>query len=89
MNPITFLFSIAQQFSPMEDVEFHKNKTKGNEWFMSIMTDEKEPTNKYLAMLKKHGNEWYTALILSLLYIYAMKYLTEFMSTKKTDHDEY
>jgi hypothetical protein len=87
MNLIQFLFELVRQFAPIDDNQFLKLKSQGNAWLDRIISEDQE--NKYLGYVKTYANEWYTQLGFGILYIIAVKWLTDALHTKNNEQDEY
>lgn len=76
MNPLGFIFSVQERFVPMEAVERESMKLDGNKWWQSINQD----SHPMLQKLKEHGETWYVRLALSSLFIFAVRWVHDYLN---------
>ena len=84
MNPLGFLFSVQERFVPMETVERENMKKDGNKWWESINED----SHPLLQKLKAHGETWYVRLALSTAFIFAVRWVHDYLDPTAGDDDD-
>jgi len=84
MNPLGFLFSVQERFVPMETTERESMKLDGNKWWQSI----NENSAPFLQKAKQHGEQWYVRLALSTLFIFAVRWVHDYLNPIGDDEDD-
>ena len=86
MNIIEFIFKLLASFVPVDSVKLAQVEKEGLDWFAEV--DAKPTDNKILLEVKKHHNAWYTKTALAILFIFATRWIHDFMTLKEEEGDE-
>lgn len=85
MNPIDFIFMLIKKFVPIKEAEFASMKMEADAWHMKATNGEEEPTNPVMKAYKEHTTKWYVKLGLSVLWLFAVKAVADFMTETKDE----
>jgi hypothetical protein len=78
MNFIEFLFKLIRQFVPLDERKEIRLQNEATEWYNSQL--EEESKNPLAKVIQSHGEKWYIQTGLAVLYIFAVRWVAEFMS---------
>lgn len=90
MEAPELLLAIAEHFSPVEDGDMAKLKHEIRQDWKDVIIDEKHEGYKggWKATLKKHTQDPWIRLGLSLLYIPSIRWISDWMHPKEDDEDD-
>lgn len=66
--------------------QFARLEADGLQWYKNAGTNEDDPA--FLKLLKEKGELWYVQVGLAILYIFANKWVLDFMQADGTDEEE-
>jgi hypothetical protein len=98
MNIIEFLLALIQGNVPLKESRFRDIEAKANAWQRleieckkedgSIDKDKlQEQKNPIVKFLRQYGEQWYTQLGLAVLFIWATRWVNDFMHPSIEDKD--
>jgi hypothetical protein len=79
MNPLEFLFALIENYVPITPGRFTAIKSQATSWYEDKNTAE---TNRIAAWVKGQGDKWGVQLCLAVLFIFAMRWIHDFMNPK-------
>lgn len=87
MNIIEFLFKLLAQFVPMDERKEIRLKGEAQEWYLSRLEEDKN--DALSKAIKEHCEKWYFQTGMAVLYIFAIRWIAEFMSgSDRMNEDE-
>jgi len=84
MNPLEFVFELISKYVPVSTGRLLGIKKQAEEWYTSPGVEQ----NKVANWVKTKGEEWYVQLGLCVLFIFAMRWVNDFMSGTHEKTDE-
>tara|TARA_Y100000813_G_C24143996_1_gene343839 strand:- start:1270 stop:1539 length:270 start_codon:yes stop_codon:yes gene_type:complete len=87
MKPIEFIFELLKNFVPIQPSRIEGLKKEGQDWYAKNV-DEADNPKGLMKPLKQHADEWYSQLGLGVLYIFAFRWLSNFMNGSSEDDYE-
>lgn len=81
MNPLEFLFTLVKQYAPVNEGRWIVLKGKAEEWYGS----KEMEVHPLGAKVKEYGEKWPVQLGLAVLFIFAMRWVHDFMSPDRGD----
>jgi hypothetical protein len=84
MNIIEFLFKLVEQFVPMDPTRIRQLEEQGKTWYKSIESKE-TPDNQIEEYVIKYGSEWWFSLGLAILFIFAHRWIYDYMNPVQDD----
>lgn len=81
MNIIQFIFTLVSKFVPIPSKDYAEMLNDADNWYRSIRHYDKDnpETNQALNKIKVHAESWYVKLGLAILFIFAVRWVAEFM----------
>lgn len=93
MNIIEFIFRLIQNFVPVQTARFNQMEQDGLKWYKDLQSDELPNMPVFMkpvaGYLKEHGDQWYTGVFLAVGYIFASRWLYEFMNPNQDTEDNF
>jgi hypothetical protein len=86
MNIIQFLFALIKAHVLIPDSQLSRLELDGEKWYKHAGTSDDDP--KMLVLLKEKGELWYVQVGLAILFIFANKWVSDFMSAEDTYEEE-
>lgn len=92
MNILKFLFALIERFVPIETVEMDRMKLEAKTDWDNInlekpLSEQKGLFNKITYKAKELDKNWQVRLFLSVLFIFAVRWVTEYMNPKDNPQD--
>lgn len=84
MNPLEFLFMLLQKYASVSPQRLTVLEQQAKEWYGSKTAEE----NRIAKWIKEKGELWYIQLGLSVLFIFAVRWVHDFMNPTPERHDE-
>lgn len=92
MNIIQLLFRLLQDHAHFEGDDYAKLKSKGENWYKDIRTDEEEDneTHPILKKVKKILESWYMQTLNAVLFIYLSRKIWDYLNPQQDvyEHQE-
>lgn len=93
MNIIEFIYKLLEQFIPIPATRITQLRGDAEIWYKGLneAPEEEGKTtwySKYLTQLKKHGETWYFQTALALFFIFAVRWVHDFMNPNMDDSDD-
>tara|TARA_Y100000588_G_C14174044_1_gene890505 strand:- start:872 stop:1129 length:258 start_codon:yes stop_codon:yes gene_type:complete len=79
MSPIEFIFALLERFVPISPTKIEQLNAEGKDWWKKMVDQNENPTG-LLVPIKKHSNEWYVQSGLAVLFIFAVKSVSNWMN---------
>lgn len=86
MNLIQFLFGLLQAHVLIPAGQFAQLEAEGSRWYKSAGTNDEDP--EFLKLGKKYADQWYVQVALAILFIFANKWVSDFMSADAFEEEE-
>lgn len=90
MNIIQFIFALVSRFVPIDNKSYSDMLNDADNWYKSILHYDKDKpeTDNTINKLKAKSEQWYVKLGFAVLFIFAVRWVAEFMAnTSKPDDD--
>jgi hypothetical protein len=85
MKPLAFLFALLLRFVPMETVESETMKADAQAWWDAIKPGD---SPDLLVKLKEHGSTWYVRAGLAALFIFATRWIYDYLNPVDGEEEE-
>lgn len=79
MNPIEFIFELLKNFVPIQSSKIAGLQKDGEDWYKANVEQAENPKG-ILKPVKQYANEWYIQLALATLYVFAFRWMNNFMN---------
>lgn len=87
MNLIQLIFELLKSFVPMNETKRASLQIQGEEWYKDLDANP-ETSNRFLVMLKSHGEKWFVQVGFAVSYIFLSKYIHDFLNPSQEDEDD-
>lgn len=94
MDFIEFLFNIIKNFVPISDTRIKQLQSEASNWYFELKEKVGEempqnPIGKFKYYLKQYGEHWGTQTGLAVLFIFANRWIHDFMNPKENLDDRF
>lgn len=90
MKLIEFLFAIIRQFVPISQVRIDQLERQASDWEKNLVVDEtsEKPADKLKLQFKQYGEHWAFQVFMAIFYIFAVRYVADFMRGGNDQEEE-
>jgi len=83
MNPLEFIFMLLQRYASIPPQKVEYLRSQAFQWYQSKEVED----NKIAKYIKEKGEMWYVQLGLAVLFIFAVRWVHDFMNPSASDDD--